>query len=295
MKKINYSCLFILFFLAALGSAPHARAQDTPSGAKGKTWHRIEKGDTWYSVARKFGVTYADLRQANPTAEETLHPGDSLRVPATVVLPKPVIKEKTHVVRRGETLSSIASRYGVKVQQLVDWNHLGSKSIQAGKKLIVGRETVAPKTAQVAPAPAPARRDSVSPPSPRNDTATATASRDSGMTKKQVTASRDKSKETTFSKGREEVSEEGAVAWIQDPEISPGKYFALHRTAPTGTIIRVTNKMNRRIVFVKVVGRLPDTGDNGGILMKISKAAAEKLGVIDSKFQAELSWGIEKP
>ncbi|MCX6275534.1 MAG: LysM peptidoglycan-binding domain-containing protein [Bacteroidetes bacterium] len=98
------------------------------------------------------------------------------------------------------------------------------------------------------------------------------------------------------SKARKEVSESGVASWIQDDDINPNKYYALHRTAPIGTIVKVTNKMNKKYVFVKVVGTLPDTGDNTDLVIKISKASAEKLGVRDSRFQSELSYGVnEKP
>jgi LysM repeat protein len=287
-----------LYFLSVLGMAflltdPAAAGQAAYSVNGHPARHIIEKGDTWYSVARKYNVVYADLRQANPAVPETLHVGDTLSLPAPAVPAKPVARDKTHVVKRGETLSSIAARYGTTVKQLVEWNHLQSKSIAAGKTLVVGHEVIAPPKAP--PPSAAVRHDSVAPPAARHDSVKPALAADSGMTKQEANANREKSRETTFSKGREEITEEGVVAWIQDPELSPGKYFGLHRTAPTGTIVRVTNRMNRRIVFVKVVGRLPDTGDNGGILMKISKAAAEKLGVIDAKFQAELSWGADKP
>lgn len=99
-----------------------------------------------------------------------------------------------------------------------------------------------------------------------------------------------------LSKTRKEVSENGVASWIQDDDINPNKYYGLHRTAPIGTIVKVTNKMNKKYVFVKVVGTLPDTGDNTDLVMKISKASAEKLGVRDSRFQCELSYGVnEKP
>lgn len=52
--------------------------------------------------------------------------------------------------------------------------------------------------------------------------------------------------------------------------------------------------MNSRAVYVKVVGKLPSTGDNDGVLIKISKAGAEKLGVLDERFQAELLYGISE-
>ena len=96
----------------------------------------------------------------------------------------------------------------------------------------------------------------------------------------------------TSGKSRKEITESGIASWIRDDDINPNKYYALHRTAPIGTIIRVTNKMNNKYVFVKVVGTLPDTGDNNDLVIKISKASAEKLGVHDSRFQSELSYGI---
>ena len=117
---------------------------------------------------------------------------------------------------------------------------------------------------------------------------------------KTATAAKTDSKKSgtsqVISKTRKEVSENGVASWIQDDDINPNKYYALHRTAPIGTIVKVTNKMNKKYVFVKVVGTLPDTGDNTDLVIKISKASAEKLGVRDSRFQSELSYGVnEKP
>jgi len=89
-----------------------------------------------------------------------------------------------------------------------------------------------------------------------------------------------------------EVSEHGLAAWIQDEETNPKKYYALHRTAPSGTIIKVTNKMNKQYVYVKVIGALPDTGDNNDLIIKVSKASTEKLGVRDRKFQCELTYMV---
>jgi hypothetical protein len=48
------------------------------------------------------------------------------------------------------------------------------------------------------------------------------------------------------------------------------------------------------MIYVKVVGRLPDTGENEGILIKVSKAGADKLGVIDERFQAQLVYGVSE-
>ena len=95
-----------------------------------------------------------------------------------------------------------------------------------------------------------------------------------------------------FANGREEVNETCVASWIDGQSSTSNKYYALHKTAPIGTIIKITNRMNSTSIYVKVVGRLPETGENEGILIKVSKAGADKLGVIDQRFQAQLVYGI---
>ncbi|MBK7855996.1 MAG: peptidoglycan-binding protein, partial [Bacteroidetes bacterium] len=73
-----------------------------------------------------------------------------------------------------------------------------------------------------------------------------------------------------------EYNETGMAAWIKDGSLNQNKYYALHRTAPLGTIVKVNNRMNGEYVFVKVVGQLPDSGDNEKQIIKISEAAAKK-------------------
>lgn len=89
-----------------------------------------------------------------------------------------------------------------------------------------------------------------------------------------------------------EYNETGMAAWIKDGSLNQNKYYALHRTAPLGTIVKVNNRMNGDYVFVKVVGQLPDTGDNDKQIIKISEAAARKIGAVNEHFQVELSYGV---
>lgn len=68
-----------------------------------------------------------------------------------------VVKEvqKTHVVRNGEKLSTIARKYGVTVADLKSWNYIGKKGVRAGKKLIVyvKQDVPTPKTNTKSDAP----------------------------------------------------------------------------------------------------------------------------------------------
>ena len=68
------------------------------------------------------------------------------------------------------------------------------------------------------------------------------------------------------------------------------KYLALHKTAPVGTIMQVKNAMNGLSVYVRVIGKLPDTGENNNILVRLSPRAVQKLGTSDAKFRVETNY-----
>jgi rare lipoprotein A (peptidoglycan hydrolase) len=85
------------------------------------------------------------------------------------------------------------------------------------------------------------------------------------------------------------VSESG-LAEIIDTEESSSKYLALHHSAPVGTLIQVKNEYNQETIWVKVVGRIPDTSINEDIVIKLSSRAFEKLSPNSRRFRAEISY-----
>ena len=89
--------------------------------------------------------------------------------------------------------------------------------------------------------------------------------------------------------GFEEVNERGFAAVIAN-STEKRKYLALHRDAPIGTLMQVRNEMNNQSVFVRVVGRLPDTGNNDKLIIRLSNAAYSRLGALDNRFPVELSY-----
>lgn len=303
MKKVLLTVLtvFLLLFSAKLSAHPDSIGVSNVGGKK-FVLHRVEPSEGWYSIARHYGITYAELRMANKDSTDLLQPGMSILVP--IERPKPgdpfyeknyvdKREEVNHIVKEGETLFSIAKRYSTSVDSLKKWNNLVAFDLKVGQKLIVGYHLTNEKT--------PVNKTStgaIGIP----DTSKSTSKKNGAVTTgdstniiKTATVSRADTKKPSASvtgKGRKEITETGIAAWIRDDDINPNKYYALHRTAPIGTIIKVTNKMNGKYVFVKVVGTLPDTGDNNDLVIKISKASAEKLGVRDSRFQSELSYGI---
>ena len=68
------------------------------------------------------------------------------------------------------------------------------------------------------------------------------------------------------------------------------KYLVLHRTAPVGTIMRVKNEENDVTIFARVVGTLPETGDNSKLVIKLSQAAFDQLKAVNGRFPVEVMY-----
>ena len=68
------------------------------------------------------------------------------------------------------------------------------------------------------------------------------------------------------------------------------KYLALHKSAPIGTIIFVKNQMNESMVIVRVIGKLPNTGINDKIDIRLSRIAYDKLNAKDLIIPVELTY-----
>jgi len=74
-----------------------------------------------------------------------------------------------------------------------------------------------------------------------------------------------------------EVKESGFAVVAVNETMNQERSFCLHPTAPVGTIIMVTNVETNKSVFVRVVGT-PETMEPQ-VIMKLSKAAGERLGI----------------
>jgi len=123
--------------------------------------HTVQKGETFYQIAKQHAVSPDALAQANPTIQPTrLHPGDILRLPsATVSTPasSPVPSTPTRPlsvkIQKGDTLSKISRQHGVSLKDLRRWNRLNGSPLQIGQTLRLSAPlTAAPLAKPTAPA-----------------------------------------------------------------------------------------------------------------------------------------------
>jgi membrane-bound lytic murein transglycosylase D len=127
----------------------------TPVEAPAVTWHVIQRGDTLSALARRYGISTADLAAANQlTLRSRLRLGQELVVPPSPgrerALPPAEVQlaangsatqsrsgSTTYVVRRGDTLYGIARRFGLSVESLKSLNRLTINRIFPGDRLQV--------------------------------------------------------------------------------------------------------------------------------------------------------------
>ena len=123
--------------------------------------YKVEKGDTLYSISRKYQITVVELRTANNLSEnDVIKAGQKLIIPdadigtaAALSQSKPgtsstpSAKTIEYVVAKGDTLYGIARKNGMSVADLMAINNLDSSAvIKVGQKLKVNANSTETKT-----------------------------------------------------------------------------------------------------------------------------------------------------
>jgi LysM repeat protein len=127
------------------------------------TEHVIAKGDTFDSLAKKYGVSAKAIQAVNPKLTPTkLQIGDKVQIPPKVSAPRnggasisaPTGDAGVYTVASGDNLTTIAKKYHTTVKELQRLNNLGTTQIKVGQKLKVPAAAAPAPPAPSAPAPA---------------------------------------------------------------------------------------------------------------------------------------------
>ena len=150
------------------------------------------------------------------------------------------LTKKNHIIEKGETLYSLSKKFNIFIQKLRELNNLDDNTLSVGQKIIYSIDEEKIENNEVS---------------------------------------------NKFSTSRVE----GFASSIDGMDDSE-KYLALHKTAKEGTIIFVKNQMNQNMVIVRVIGKLPNTGINEKIDIRLSRIAFEKLNAKDLIIPVELTY-----
>ena len=114
---------------ASLGSASASTSRASSASTNRRTIHRVRRGDTLSGLANRYGTSVRSIQDWNRLS------GTRIRVGQQLIVYPNERSGTVHVVRRGESLSRIASRYGTSVRRIRELNSLRSSTIHPGQRL----------------------------------------------------------------------------------------------------------------------------------------------------------------
>lgn len=261
----------------------------------GKSVHIVKAGETLYSISRIYNVSVIDIMEWNDLMSADLEIDQKLTIKGQAVdAPVDYVLDgmRIHVVQAGEGLYAIARQYEVTVDELVEWNELTSSALNLGQEVIVGK---------VDGTDEPVNKESIVEEAAVTTAVALETVKDSDPVQETVTYQPEVENTTTIADSAEvnyaekepvlmmQKKEDGLAAAI-DGGSDTNTFLAMHRTAPVGSLVAVRNEMNNQVVFVRVIGALPDTGVNDKIIVRLSAAAVEQLRAIDPKFRVEITY-----
>ena len=320
--------LLTLFALGGPSPGKPSHSKSAPSDSIGTEMrggqrfvkHRVAAGETLSALSRRYRVTLDQLTAANPQIKNGLGVGQIVLVPrpaagkATAVAAGKAVPVAAagavparYTVAKGETLFGIARRFQLTPDELIKLNKLpAGGAVRVGQQLLLtvveagAPATVPPSSAPTKSAPAvlvrPAEGEAVPAPvapktpapAPDKPAQVATVTPEKPIDKEKDETPKEDRTPSRASEVLARVVETGLGAPIE--KSATDKYLALHKTAPVGTIMQVKNAMNGQSVYVRVIGKLPDTGENNNILVRLSPRAVQKLGTADSRFRVETNY-----
>ncbi len=229
-----------------------------------------------------------------------------------------------HVVKEKEGLYRVALNHNdLPVETLKQWNNIKGDAVKNGTKLIVGylkvktelsgfakngigtaidiktNATVKTETKTVETVPVkPAKEDETKavkpekkePPPPVKEPVAARPEKKSTSKKTSMEGGFKDMYESQV-KNTEPV-ETGGIAGIfkSTSGWEDKKYYCLYNNASAGTIVKITNPVNGKFIFAKVLDLVPDIKQNAGLLLIVSNAAAQELDAADGNFSCSIKY-----
>ena len=246
--------------------------------------HKVESKETYYSIGRIYNISPQIIQKANNAI--ALHIGTVLKVPtlrpyssAKINVPQVSTGRKDsetdiieYKVGPKEYLYSIAKRFNTTIEEIKELNNLKSNNLKIGQLIKVRQGKHSDPLIPVEKPVVVIQPDT-------------NASNSDGEEEDKLVIKPGRL-------GVTEKSEKGVAVWIADENLDGSKMLALHRFAPIGTVVKVTNPMTGRVTFVKVVGKFTENQTTKDVIIVLTKGTADLLGALDKRFLVTIDYGM---
>ena len=237
--------------------------------------HIVKEKQTLYSLAKFYGLTVETIYYYNPPLKNKV-----LSIDDRITIPLPnrsILRYKTmkfdpreyipvcYKVKPGDNLFRISKvHFKMPIDSVILRNNLSSHVLSVGQILQLGWVSIKGIPAKYQ------------------------------MTKAHIERLKNEKTQQRFEflrvkSGKKSYQEHGVAVWQKDAH-GQTPLYALHRRAALNSFIAVENPMQKKIVLVKVIGRLPERAYGREIMIVLSKAAAQQLGAKDKRFFVKLKY-----
>lgn len=232
--------------------------------------HYLEPGQSLYSLARHYGLPMDDFYYLNPGLRGSYDPGAVAQVVIPTVAIRPVIpvdsipyfSQVYWEFKRGESIYGLANRtLKLESDSILYYNNPGldPASMQAGQMVFLGWLPIAGIPVDLQP-------EVIDPYVRRN--------RGLAQEWERVSA------------GRRLRTNSGKAAWISEGDAN--RFLALHRTAPIGSLIEVMDKRTGKVLYCRVLGRIPEQVYDQTVQVVLSPLLVRAFGVRDRFFYVQV-------
>ncbi len=230
--------------------------------------HTVKARQTLFSICKFYSLSLEELYEFNPQyqTDPVLRTGDLLRIPTPNIAIKRYKRAGfkssanaplCYVVQPGDNLYQICKRhFEMPVDSIKVRNKLKSNNIVPGQVIHMGWVGTEGFSLKWRVGRKPTENDAL---------------------KTRYEQQKEKHKE---------VSSQGICMWNKDNS-EVGDLYALHREAAIGTTIAVTNPSNKKTVYAKVIGRIPQNYAKNAEVV-ISPAAAKRLSATNPEFMTRI-------
>ncbi|MCM8827974.1 MAG: LysM peptidoglycan-binding domain-containing protein [Candidatus Omnitrophica bacterium] len=122
-------------------------AAEQPATVVINKYHKIKRGETLSTIAKKYETTVASIKKLNNLKSSVIRPGKTIivariirEVPPVVINPTPIVPVTPKIyysVKLGDTIESIASKFGISVSALKETNLISDNRIKIGQTLVI--------------------------------------------------------------------------------------------------------------------------------------------------------------